>query len=158
MDSESPSNLGRDQLLPARGRRRLAEHASSEQDAAIFITAAFTGLRASELRNLRRRSVDFADSLVRVERGYTEEGGEQLPKSYKVRSVPLMPQVAAVLSALQRKGADLQVKPDAGGGTRTRDTRIMIPAAFPAFTGDSGDVGRQIGLFLSGDVHVRTRR
>jgi len=83
--------------------QRLAEHAGSEQDAAIFVTAAFTGLRASELRNLRWRSVDFADSLVHVERGYTDEGGEQLPKSYKVRSVPLMPQVAAVLSALRRR-------------------------------------------------------
>ncbi len=81
--------------------QRLAERAGSEQDAAIFVTAAFTGLRASELRNLRWRSVDFADSLVHVERGYTDEGGEQLPKSYKVRSVPLMPQVAAVLSALR---------------------------------------------------------
>ena len=83
--------------------QRLAEHAGSEQDAAILITAAFTGLRASELRNLRWRSVDFADSLVHVERGYTDEGGEQLPKSYKVRSVPLMPQVAAVLVALRRR-------------------------------------------------------
>ncbi len=83
--------------------QRLAEHAGSEQDAAIFITPAFTGLRASELRNLRWRSVDVAASHVHVERGYTDEGGEQLPKSYKVRSVPLMPQVAAVLVALRRR-------------------------------------------------------
>ena len=83
--------------------QRLAEHAGSEQDAAIFITAAFIGLRASELRNLRWRSVDFADSLIHVERGYTDQGGEQLPKSYKVRSVPLMPQVAEVLAALRRR-------------------------------------------------------
>ncbi|MGH2902161.1 MAG: tyrosine-type recombinase/integrase, partial [Solirubrobacteraceae bacterium] len=84
--------------------QRLAAHASCEQDAAIFFTAAFTGMRASELRNLRWRSVDLADSLVHVERGYTDEGGEQLPKSYKVRSVPLMPQVAQVLAVLRARG------------------------------------------------------
>jgi hypothetical protein len=31
---------------------------------------------------------------------------------------------------------------DAGGGTRTPDTRIMIPAVFRAFTGDPGGIGR----------------
>ena len=71
---------------------RLVEAEASEQDAAIFVTAAFTGLRASELRNLRWRSVDLADSLVHVERGYTDEGEEQLPKSYKP---PLGPADAA---------------------------------------------------------------
>jgi hypothetical protein len=39
---------------------------------------------------LRRRSIDFAGSLIHVERGFTDEGGEDLPKSYRVRSVPLM--------------------------------------------------------------------
>jgi integrase len=64
---------------------RLVENAGDEQDAALFLTAAFTGLRASELRALRWRSVDFAGSLIHVERGFTEEGGENLPKSYRVR-------------------------------------------------------------------------
>lgn len=81
----------------------LAAHAANDQDAAIFLTAAFTGLRASELRNLYWRSVDFVDSLIHVECGYTDEGGEQLPKSYKVRSVPLMPQVANVLTARRQR-------------------------------------------------------
>jgi integrase len=78
---------------------KLAEHAGDAQDAAIFITAAFTGLRAGELRSIRWRWIDFSDSLIHVERGYTDEGGEDLPKSYKVRSMPLMPQVATVLLA-----------------------------------------------------------
>ena len=80
---------------------RLVQHAQSHQDAALFLTAAFTGLRASELRALRWRSVDFAGSLVHVERGFTDEGGEDLPKSYRVRSVPLMPQVALALTQLR---------------------------------------------------------
>jgi integrase len=82
---------------------RLVEHTPGEQDAALFLTAAFTGLRASELRALRWRSVDFAGSLIHVERGFTDEGGEDLPKSYRVRSVPLMPQVALALRKLRER-------------------------------------------------------
>ncbi len=82
---------------------RLVEAAANEQDAALFLTAAFTGLRASELRALRWRSVDGAASLIHVERGYTDEGGEDLPKSYRVRSVPLIPQVALALSRLRQR-------------------------------------------------------
>jgi integrase len=82
---------------------QLIDHASSELDAALFLTAAFTGLRASELRALRWRSVDFGSSLVHVERGFTDEGGEDLPKSYRVRSVPMMPQVALALAEIRRR-------------------------------------------------------
>lgn len=60
-------------------------------------------MRASELRALRWRSGDFAESLVHVERGFTDEGGEDLPKSYRVRSVPLMPQVARALAQLRAR-------------------------------------------------------
>lgn len=80
---------------------RLVEAAASEQDAALLLTAAFTGLRASELRALRWRSIDAANSLIDVGRGFTDEGGEDLPKSYRVRSVPMMPQVALALSKLR---------------------------------------------------------
>jgi integrase len=83
--------------------QQLAAGASDEQDAALYLTAAFTGLRASELRALRWRSVDFGDSLLHVERGFTDEGGEDLPKSYRVRSVPLMPQVARALAELRKR-------------------------------------------------------
>jgi integrase len=82
---------------------QLVEHAADEQDAGLYLTAAFTGLRASELRALRWRSVDFGDSLVHVERGFTDEGGEDLPKSYRVRSVPMMPQVARALAGLRKR-------------------------------------------------------
>jgi integrase len=82
---------------------QLVEHAADEQDAAPYLTAAFTGLRASELRALRWRSVDFGDSLVHTERGFTDEGGEDLPKSYRVRSVPMMPQVARALAELRKR-------------------------------------------------------
>jgi integrase len=84
--------------------RALVRAAGSEQDAAIFLTAAFTGLRRGELLALRWRDVDFAGQVVRVRASYAER---QLttPKSGKVRSVPVAPDVAAVLAALgQRAG------------------------------------------------------
>lgn len=45
----------------------LSRAAGSTQDAAIFLTAAFTGLRRGELVALRVRAVDFANSSIRVE-------------------------------------------------------------------------------------------
>lgn len=80
---------------------RLCAVAASPQDAAIYRTAAFTGLRLSELRGLRWRAIDFDRSLVHVERGFTDEGGHALPKSWKVRSVPMAPQVAQTLDTLR---------------------------------------------------------
>jgi integrase len=110
--------------------RALARAAASEQDAAIFIVAAFTGLRLSELRALRWRALDFEDALVHVERGYTDDGGEDLPKSYRVRSVPMMPQVAAVLESLHARenfvAPDDHVFVNSRGGQGRR--RRAVPA------------------------------
>jgi integrase len=77
----------------------LVRWAASEQDAAIYLTAAFTGLRQGELIGLRWRDVDFAGSLVRVRRSYSY-GGLTVPKSGKARAVPLAPEVARALARL----------------------------------------------------------
>jgi len=77
----------------------LVRAAASEQDAAIYLTAAFTGLRRGELLALRWRDVDFAGSTIRV-RGNYSEGVLTTPKSGKVRAVPMAPDVAAALARL----------------------------------------------------------
>jgi integrase len=81
----------------------LVRAAESEQDAAIFLTAAFTGLRRGELVALRWRDVDFTRSHIRVRASYSE-GFLTGPKSGKIRSVPMAPDVAAVLARLGQRG------------------------------------------------------
>jgi integrase len=80
----------------------LVRAAASEQDAALFLTAAFTGLRMGELLALRWRDVDFAGSSVRVRASYYA-GHLTTPKSGKVRAVPLAPDVASALAQLGRR-------------------------------------------------------
>jgi integrase len=75
--------------------------AESEQDAVLFCVAAFTGLRQGELRALRWGDVDFAKRTIIVRAGYTH-GEAGLPKSGKVRSVPLIDQAAVALDRLSR--------------------------------------------------------
>lgn len=82
----------------------LARHAANEQDAAVFLMAAFTGLRQGELLALRWRDIDFAGQRVHVRRSYSHPAGrEKAPKSGKVRSVPLMAELIAPLDALSRR-------------------------------------------------------
>ncbi|MBA2451473.1 MAG: site-specific integrase [Chloroflexi bacterium] len=78
----------------------LVRAAASEQDAAIFLTAAFTGLRQGELLALRWRDVDFEGRVVRVNRTYKSGNGVGTPKSGKGRSVPMADEVARSLARL----------------------------------------------------------
>jgi len=66
-------------------------------DWAIFLTAALTGLRQSELLGLQWRDVDFDAKRIRVKRSYVR-GYWGPPKSrYSSRSVPMALQVAGAL-------------------------------------------------------------
>lgn len=80
----------------------LVRAAASEQDGTIFLTAAFTGLRQGELIALHWRDVDFVGSLLRVRASYAG-GALTTPKSGKVRSVPLAPEVAKALAKLSQR-------------------------------------------------------
>lgn len=80
----------------------LVRAAASERDGAIFLAAAFTGLRMGELLALRWRDVDFAGQTVRVRASYYL-GQLTTPKSGKVRAVPLAPDVAAAIAQLGQR-------------------------------------------------------
>jgi integrase len=83
----------------------LVRAACSEQDAAIYLTAAFTGLRRGELVALRWRNIDFPRRHIRVTASYTERA-LSTPKSGKTRSVPMAPAVAEALAKLNQRPAD----------------------------------------------------
>lgn len=84
----------------------LVRAAADERDAAVFVTAAFTGLRMGELRALRWRDVDFPRSVVRVRASYAA-GELSVPKSGKVRSVPMVDEVAQALARLSEADASV---------------------------------------------------
>jgi site-specific recombinase XerD len=76
--------------------------AGSEQDAAIYLTAAFTGLRMGELLALRWRDVDFTGATIRVRASYAA-GHMTTLKSGKVGAVPMAPDVASALAERGRR-------------------------------------------------------
>jgi integrase len=99
----------------------LVRAAASEQDATIFMTAAFTGLRLGELLALQWRDIDFAGEVVRVRRSYNSHGGLGTPKSGRVRSVPMVPDVGRVLASLAKRN------------DFTGDEELVFPGDFGSF-------------------------
>jgi integrase len=77
----------------------LVRAATDDQDAAIFLAAALTGLRRGELLALRWRDVDFPRQAIRV-RANLSYGELVTPKSGKVRVVPMIDEVAQRLARL----------------------------------------------------------
>ncbi len=92
-----------EQYLTAPEVLRLAAHAETPQDAALYELAAWTGLRWGELKALRFGDVDFAGGYVYVNRNHPCHGVEDVPKSGKPRAVPMWDQAARVLDTLSRR-------------------------------------------------------
>ncbi|MEO6859903.1 MAG: site-specific integrase [Solirubrobacteraceae bacterium] len=88
----------------------LVRAAPSEQDAALYLTAAFTGLRLGELLALQWRDINYVGDVIRVRRSYNVHGGVGSPKSGKVRSVPIVPDVVERLAHLA--GRDFFTEPE----------------------------------------------
>jgi integrase len=112
--------------------------AAHMQDAAVFAVAAFAGLRLGEIRALRWGDVDVTHSLIHVRRSYVN-GHLDLPKAGRVRSVPLIPQLAQRLLSLRKRtysiGPDdlVFVRP---GGRVLEDSRLR--RRFYAALADAG--------------------
>jgi integrase len=77
---------------------QLADAAASDQDRAIYRTAAFTGLRMGELIALRWGDVDFDNESLHVYNSYSL-GTLTAPKSGLTRTVPMADQVQWLLKA-----------------------------------------------------------
>jgi integrase len=83
----------------------LVRAANSEQDGAIYLTAAFAGLRRGECLALRWRDVDFEGEALRIQQSLSTVGGElKAPKSGRSRSVPMVSALAAAFDGLSRRG------------------------------------------------------
>jgi integrase len=119
----------------------LVRAADSPQDAAIFLTAAFTGLRRGEIVALRWRDVDFPNSVVRVSASFTE-GHLTTPKSGKVRSVPMAPEVATALAKLGQRDS------------WTSDGDLVFPGA----TGGFLDASALYRRFMAAATRAELRR
>jgi integrase len=74
-----------------------------EQDAAIYLTAALSGLRRGELLALRWADVDFKQNSIRVYEGYSANVTGKT-KSRKSRTVPMVDKVAVALKQVKQRG------------------------------------------------------
>jgi integrase len=109
------------QTLTPEQVRTLAKHAADDQTAALYLTAALTGLRMGELFALRWKDIDLGVARVHVRRNYTGAPKRvKAPKSGKVRSVPLVDEVRVALNGLSQRdyldGPDDLVFPSQRGG------------------------------------------
>src|SRR4051794_28403676 len=104
-DVEKPSQRrsGEIEVFSPEEVMALVRAAGSEQDAPLYLAAAFTGLRRGELVALRWRDVDFPRQTIRVRASFAD-GHLSTPKSGKVRSLPMAPQVAEALARLGQRG------------------------------------------------------
>jgi integrase len=80
----------------------LVRSAESDQDAAIFHTAAFAGLRMGELLALRWRDLDFTRRTIHVRENWTQ-GQTTTPKGGTERAVPMAEEVAERLARLGQR-------------------------------------------------------
>lgn len=82
--------------------RKAATDDWGDMEPALWITAAWTGLRIGEITALRWRDVRWAKGSIWVGRAYVR-GQVSTPKSNKGRHVPLVSRVAQELEALSKR-------------------------------------------------------
>jgi integrase len=105
----------------------------NEQDAAMIVVAAFTGMRMGEMRALRWRDVDFAGGRITISRAFSWDT-ESSTKSRQMRTVPLARQAGEVMLALRGRarftgrGDFVFCRPDGGEVDRSAIRRRFVAA------------------------------
>jgi integrase len=96
--SERKLEVGRDIPTPAEIKRLVQAAKDDARMRALLLTAALTGLRASELRGLRWGDVDFKAAELHVRQRADRYNTIGSPKSASsARTIPLAPEVMAAL-------------------------------------------------------------
>jgi len=90
-------------VLTAPEVRALVAAAESMQDGAVYLAAAFTGLRMGELLALRWRHIDPVQESLHVRASFARDV-ESTPKSGSARTVPMVADVSKTLTALRGRG------------------------------------------------------
>jgi integrase len=98
-----PEAYSKEEVLALVRAARKPGNYEAEQDATLYLTSAYTGLRAGELLALRWEDVDFEHKSIHVDESYTYRTLDT-PKSGKGRTVPMIPAVAAALADLSLRG------------------------------------------------------
>jgi integrase len=89
----------RDRIASPDEAARLLD-ALPDDDRALWATALYAGLRRGELRALRHSDINLDTRVIRVERGWDDNEGEQEGKSRAARrTVPLIGRLAPILAA-----------------------------------------------------------
>ncbi len=125
--------------------------AASEQDGAIFLTAAFTGLRRGELLALRWRDIDFEGEAIRVE-GSVDRGVSGTTKSDKGRNVPMVEPVAQALARLRPASALHSSR-----GSRLSKRSGRAPSTLRLYAGASSGLVRERSYGRSDSTTCDTR-
>ena len=90
---------GRRERIASPDEARTLLDALPAEDRALWATALYAGLRRGELRALRWSDVDLEGRVIRVERGWDQEEGEQDGKSKAARrTVPIIIRLAPILA------------------------------------------------------------
>ena len=114
--------------------QRLIDAAEDAYDAALYATAAFTGLRRGELLALQWGDIDFKHSRLTVRRNVAA-GVMSTPKSGRVRTVPMVPALSARLKLLKLKSGGTVVPVSS---TSSRNSQQLGDAKLGRSNGNHG--------------------
>jgi integrase len=152
IDGRSKSKLAIGKDIPTRDEiRRIVDAAPEGRGRALLMTAAFTGLRASEIRGLRWSDVNLKKAELQVRQRADRFGTIGRPKSASgERSLPIGPMVVNTLRQWKLECPKGELVFPTGVGTIENHSnivqRILGPAQLAAKVLDQGGKAKYPGL------------